>query len=106
MTVDPTMLQVIAKARQLARSRTPVLLQGETGVGKEEFARGVHGSCAGPYIALNCGGLSRELLASELFGYADGAFTGARKGGMAGKIEAAHGGTLFLDEIEIGRAHV
>ncbi|CAN7771315.1 sigma-54-dependent Fis family transcriptional regulator [Variovorax sp. LjRoot84] len=99
ITADPTMLQVIGKARQLARSRTPVLLQGETGVGKEEFARGVHGSCAGPYIALNCGGLSRELLASELFGYADGAFTGARKGGMAGKIEAADGGTLFLDEI-------
>jgi len=99
ITMDPTMLQVIGKARQLARSRAPVLLQGETGVGKEEFARGVHGSCPGPYIALNCGGLSRELLASELFGYADGAFTGARKGGMAGKIEAADGGTLFLDEI-------
>jgi transcriptional regulator of acetoin/glycerol metabolism len=99
ITEDPTMLQVIGKARQLGRSRTPVLLQGETGVGKEEFARGVHGSCAGPYMAVNCGGLSRELLASELFGYADGAFTGARKGGMAGKIEAADGGTLFLDEI-------
>src|SRR5207249_9861533 len=55
--------------------------------------------CPGPYVALNCGGLSRELLASELFGYAEGAFTGARKGGMIGKIEAAHGGTLFLDEI-------
>jgi transcriptional regulator with PAS, ATPase and Fis domain len=78
---------------------TPVLLLGETGVGKEEFARGIHGSGGGPYVALNCGGLSRELLASELFGYADGAFTGARKGGMIGKIEAANGGTLFLDEI-------
>ena len=99
ITNDPAMLQAIAKARQLARSRTPVLLQGETGVGKEEFARGIHGACAGPYVALNCGGLSRELLASELFGYADGAFTGARKGGMVGKIEAADGGTLFLDEI-------
>jgi len=99
ITADPTMLQAIARARQLARTRMPVLLQGETGVGKEEFARGVHGSSAGPYMALNCGGLSRELLASELFGYADGAFTGARKGGMAGKIEAADGGTLFLDEI-------
>ncbi|HJV71220.1 sigma-54-dependent Fis family transcriptional regulator [Ideonella sp.] len=99
VTGDPTLLDVIAKARQLARSSAPVLLQGETGVGKEEFARGIHGTSAGPYVALNCGGLSRELLASELFGYADGAFTGARKGGMTGKIEAAHGGTLFLDEI-------
>ncbi len=99
VTGDPALLEVIAKARQLARSKAPVLLQGETGAGKEEFARGIHGSGTGPYVALNCGGLSRELLASELFGYADGAFTGARKGGMAGKIEAAHGGTLFLDEI-------
>jgi len=99
ITADPAMLEVIAKARHLARSKAPVLLQGETGAGKEEFARGIHGSCTGPYVALNCGGLSRELLASELFGYADGAFTGARKGGMVGKIQAADGGTLFLDEI-------
>ena len=99
LTADAAMRDVIARARQLARSRAPVLLQGETGVGKEEFARGIHGACTGPYVALNCGGLSRELLASELFGYADGAFTGARKGGMVGKIEAANGGTLFLDEI-------
>jgi transcriptional regulator of acetoin/glycerol metabolism len=99
ITADPTLLQVIGKARQLARSRAPLLLQGETGVGKEEFAQGIHGASSGPFVALNCGGLSRELLASELFGYADGAFTGARKGGMAGKIEAADGGTLFLDEI-------
>ncbi|MCB1824360.1 MAG: sigma 54-interacting transcriptional regulator, partial [Candidatus Competibacteraceae bacterium] len=53
----------------------------------------------GPYVALNCGGLSRDLLASELFGYIDGAFTGARRNGLVGKIEAANGGTLFLDEI-------
>ena len=99
ITADPQLLDAIAKARQLARGRTPVLLLGETGVGKEEFARGIHGASSGPYVALNCGGLSRELLASELFGYAEGAFTGARKGGMAGKIEAASGGTLFLDEI-------
>ncbi|GAB3761944.1 sigma-54-dependent Fis family transcriptional regulator [Ramlibacter monticola] len=96
---DPQLLDAIGKARQLARGRTPVLLLGETGVGKEEFARGIHGDSGGPYVALNCGGLSRELLASELFGYAEGAFTGARKGGLAGKIEASHGGTLFLDEI-------
>lgn len=52
-----------------------------------------------PFVAINCGGMSADLLASELFGYADGAFTGARRGGMTGKVEAAHGGTLFLDEI-------
>uniref|UniRef100_E6PKS4 Sigma-54 dependent transcriptional activator n=1 Tax=mine drainage metagenome TaxID=410659 RepID=E6PKS4_9ZZZZ len=99
ITSDPAMQAIIAKARQIARAKASVLLLGETGVGKEEFARGIHASAAAPFVVLNCGGLSRELLASELFGYADGAFTGARKGGMAGKIEAADGGTLFLDEI-------
>jgi len=93
------MQQVVNRARQLAHVQTPVLLQGETGTGKEAFARGLHGTRKGAYIALNCGGLARELLASELFGYVEGAFTGARKNGMPGKIEAAHGGTLFLDEI-------
>lgn len=85
-----------------AATSVTVLLLGETGVGKEEFAQGIHKASPyrdGPYVALNCGGLSRELLASELFGYVDGAFTGARKGGLIGKIEAANGGTLFLDEI-------
>lgn len=96
---DGPMSEVIRRARQLAGARTPVLLQGETGVGKEEFARGMHGDRPGAYVALNCGGLARELLAGELFGHAEGAFTGARKGGMVGKIEAADGGTLFLDEI-------
>ncbi|MEK7917697.1 sigma-54-dependent Fis family transcriptional regulator [Burkholderia contaminans] len=92
----------VAKAQQLATSKVPVLLLGETGVGKELFAQGIHQAserAAGPFVALNCGGLSRDLLASELFGYAEGAFTGARKSGAAGKIEAANGGTLFLDEI-------
>ncbi|RTL27222.1 MAG: sigma-54-dependent Fis family transcriptional regulator, partial [Rhodocyclaceae bacterium] len=82
---NPTLLSAIDKARQLARSKVPVLLLGETGVGKEEFASGIHEAsqrASGAYVALNCGGLSRELLASELFGYAEGAFTGARKGGM------------------------
>jgi len=94
-----SMRQAVNRARQLAHVQTPVLLQGETGTGKEAFARGLHGARTGAYVALNCGGLARELLASELFGYVEGAFTGARKGGMSGKIEAAHGGTLFLDEI-------
>ena len=99
ITGDPATQAIIAKARQIAKTKVSVLLLGETGVGKEEFARGIHGCNSGPFVVLNCGGLPRELLASELFGYVEGAFTGARKGGMAGKIEAADGGTLFLDEI-------
>jgi sigma-54 dependent transcriptional regulator, acetoin dehydrogenase operon transcriptional activator AcoR len=94
--------QSLDKAAQLAKSRVPILLLGETGVGKEVFARGIHAASRmheGPFVALNCGGLNRELLASELFGHVDGAFTGARRGGSVGKIEAAEGGTLFLDEL-------
>ncbi len=94
--------RVVDRARLLAAVDVPVLLQGETGVGKEVFARAIHDAGPDPrraFVAINCGSLSRELLASELFGYVDGAFTGARRGGMIGKIEAANGGTLFLDEI-------
>ena len=99
---SPAMLVTKAKAQQLARLNTPVLLQGPTGAGKEVFARGIHLSgpaAAQTFLAVNCGAFNRELLASELFGYADGAFTGARRGGAIGKFEAASGGTLFLDEI-------
>ncbi|WP_346285237.1 sigma-54-dependent Fis family transcriptional regulator [Zoogloea sp.] len=99
---SPALLQAVGRAQQLARSRVPVLLLGETGVGKDVFARCIHESGAtrdAPFVALNCGGFSRELLTSELFGYTEGSFTGARRGGMMGKIEAADGGTLFLDEI-------
>lgn len=107
--------EAIAKARRLATVNVPVLVLGETGVGKENMVRAMHqfaenSSVAAcevnvakparrPFVAINCGGMSADLLASELFGYADGAFTGARRGGMTGKVEAAHGGTLFLDEI-------
>ncbi|MFG1404005.1 sigma-54-dependent Fis family transcriptional regulator [Xanthobacter sediminis] len=99
---SPALRQAVARAEQLAKSRAPVLLLGETGVGKDVFAHALHAASPGrdgPFVALNCGGLSRELLSSELFGYAEGAFTGARRGGMTGKIEAADGGSLFLDEI-------
>lgn len=91
-----------SRARQLARLHVPVLLLGPTGAGKEVFAQALHRSgprAAGPFVPLNCGSMTRDLLASELFGYVDGAFTGARRGGMVGKFEAADGGTLFLDEI-------
>ncbi|MFZ2870193.1 sigma-54-dependent Fis family transcriptional regulator [Zavarzinia sp.] len=99
---DPALADVVERARRVATSVAPVLLLGESGVGKEVFARSLHDAskvASGPFVALNCGGLSRDLLTSELFGYAEGSFTGARKGGMCGKVEAAHGGTLFLDEI-------
>lgn len=94
--------EVVERARRLAGVNATVLLQGETGVGKEVFARAIHEQSPrqlAPFVALNCGGLPRDLLASELFGYVDGAFTGARRSGMVGKIEAAHAGTLFLDEV-------
>ncbi len=89
------------KARRMAESGLPVLLEGETGAGKELFARAIHGVSApqGPFIPVNCGGLPRDLIASELFGYDKGAFTGADSAGRAGKVEAAHGGLLCLDEI-------
>ncbi|WP_454766857.1 sigma-54-dependent Fis family transcriptional regulator [Cupriavidus campinensis] len=91
-----------ARARRIAALDLPVLLLGETGAGKELFARALHRAGnrpEGPFIAVNCGAFTRELLASELFGYIDGAFTGARRGGLPGKFEQADGGTLFLDEI-------
>lgn len=92
----------VDRARRLSAGALPVLLLGETGVGKEEFAKAIHESSSvseGPFVAVNCGAFARDLVASELFGYADGAFTGAVKGGRRGKFEEANGGTLFLDEI-------
>ncbi|KQN64100.1 AAA domain-containing protein [Erwinia sp. E602] len=93
---------VLNMARAAARSDSTVLLSGESGTGKELFAQSIHNASArqsGPFLALNCGALPRDLVQSELFGYEDGAFTGSRKGGAAGKFELADGGTLFLDEI-------
>jgi transcriptional regulator of acetoin/glycerol metabolism len=90
------------RAARFAKTELPVLLQAETGTGKDLLARAVHdasGRRDGPYVALNCGALSESLLESELFGYGPGAFTGARPDGAVGKLEAATGGTLFLDEV-------
>ncbi len=84
------------------RADLPVLLTGETGCGKEVVARALHESgerAAGPFVAVNCAAIPGELLASELFGHVEGAFTGSRRSGAVGKIEAAQSGTLFLDEI-------
>ncbi|NLV17000.1 MAG: sigma-54-dependent Fis family transcriptional regulator [Syntrophomonadaceae bacterium] len=98
--------QKLQKAIQVgmraASSTSNVLIQGESGTGKELFAQAIHNQSRrrkGPFIALNCAAIPRELIASELFGYAEGAFTGARRGGRPGKFELAAGGTLFLDEI-------
>lgn len=88
-------------AARIARAGLPVLLEGETGTGKELFARAIHacGRAAKPFVPVNCGGLPNELIGSEIFGYERGAFTGALQTGRAGKLEAADGGTFCLDEI-------
>ena len=98
---SPALQTAIARARQLSGRRVAVLIQGETGVGKELFAREIHGGEArnGPFVPFNCGATTRELIASELFGHVRGAFTGATNEGRAGRFELAHGGTLCLDEI-------
>ena len=90
------------EALRASRKDSTILLRGETGTGKELFAHAVHAAGprgSGPFIKLNCAAVPAELLESELFGYAEGAFTGAKKGGKPGKFEMANGGTLFLDEI-------
>lgn len=98
---DATLERAFEKARLAIREEVPVILLGETGTGKSMFARALHEAVRpeGSFVSLNCSAIPEGLAESELFGYADGAFTGSRKGGSAGKIEQAHQGTLFLDEI-------
>lgn len=98
---DP-MRFVINRSKIAARSNGSILLLGESGVGKDVLAQAIHSDSNRKdrsFVALNCGAFSKELISSELFGYEDGAFTGAKKGGSIGKFELANGGTLFLDEI-------
>lgn len=98
---NPQFVRVIDAARRAAPLKSTILIEGESGTGKELLARAIHEASGrqGLFVAINCGSMPRELLLSELFGYEEGAFTGARRGGNPGKFELAHGGTLFLDEI-------
>lgn len=94
--------RVIEEAKRFACFDSTILIQGETGVGKEYFAHAIHqagGRRKGPFVAVNCAAIPENILESELFGYSEGAFTGAKKGGKMGLFEQAHGGTIFLDEI-------
>ena len=95
-------LETLRQARIASRINSNVLLLGESGTGKDIFAQAIHNTSSrrdGPYVAINCATIPRDLITSELFGYSEGAFTGSRKGGSQGKFELADGGTIFLDEI-------
>jgi transcriptional regulator with PAS, ATPase and Fis domain len=99
---NETFKKTINYAKKIAVSDSTILITGESGTGKEVFAQAIHNYSLRrdePFIAMNCGAIPRTLIESELFGYEDGAFTGAKKGGNAGKFELADGGTIFLDEI-------
>lgn len=98
----PSMYQLKEKAQKYALSSSSILITGETGTGKEVLAQSIHNASTfrnGPFVAINCAALPEPLLESELFGYEEGAFTGAKRGGKAGLMELSHQGTLFLDEI-------
>jgi transcriptional regulator of acetoin/glycerol metabolism len=101
-TGDERVAKSIAQLRRVLGRPVPILLQGETGAGKDFFARAIHAAgprASGPFVAVNCAALPETLIEAELFGYAPGAFTGAKKDGALGRIREANGGTLFLDEI-------
>jgi len=94
--------ETINKAKKIGRKNSTLMIIGETGTGKELFAQSIHNISdrrEGPFVAVNCAALPESLLESELFGYEEGAFTGAKKGGKIGMFELAHNGTIFLDEI-------
>ncbi|MCQ4281079.1 sigma-54-dependent Fis family transcriptional regulator [Pseudomonas stutzeri] len=106
---DPGLQRSVQKLRRVLDRDISLLLTGETGTGKEAFARAIHQSSVrarGPFVALNCAAIPESLIESELFGYRAGTFTGASRQGMKGKLEQANGGTLFLDEIGDMPAHL
>jgi transcriptional regulator of acetoin/glycerol metabolism len=98
---DPGLNRQLQQAHKAFAAGVPILLRGETGTGKEVFARALHEqwNAQAPFVAINCSAIPESLIEAELFGYTEGTFTGARKGGARGQLEAAHGGTLLLDEI-------
>lgn len=101
-TKNKKMNDVIDSARKYSKTDSTILIYGESGTGKEIFAQSIHSKSErhdAPFVAVNCGALNRNLIESELFGYVEGAFTGAIKGGKQGLFEMAHKGTIFLDEI-------
>src|SRR5712675_2293973 len=98
---DPTVRAIVRQVETAATRKMPILIRGETGTGKEQLARHAHAASgrAGAFVPVNCAALPDSLIEAELFGYAEGAFTGARRGGSGGLFREADGGTLFLDEI-------
>ena len=101
-TGDAAMHRVVSKAKLALGHEIPILIEGETGTGKELLARAIHESGPrrkGPFVAINCASIPEGLIEAELFGHEEGAFTGARRRGAIGRVQQAQGGTLFLDEI-------
>jgi sigma-54 dependent transcriptional regulator, acetoin dehydrogenase operon transcriptional activator AcoR len=101
ISIDPVVARIVQQTEAAAQRKMPILIRGETGTGKEQLARHAHAASgrSGSFVAVNCAALPESLIEAELFGYSEGAFTGARKGGSAGLVKEADGGTLFLDEI-------
>ena len=102
ITVNDDYIKIKILAEKRAKSDASVLITGESGTGKEMFAQAIHNASRRkrfPFVAVNCAAIPDNLLESELFGYEEGAFTGARRGGKIGLFEIAHNGTVFLDEI-------
>jgi sigma-54 dependent transcriptional regulator, acetoin dehydrogenase operon transcriptional activator AcoR len=101
VSADPTIAGIVRRVESAAARKMPILIRGATGTGKEHLARHAHAASrrSGSFVAVNCAALPDSLIEAELFGYAEGAFTGAKKGGSGGLVREADGGTLFLDEI-------